>query len=334
MKANYSSLALMFMSMALTLHLTDQAVRHSQERVPSGSALISERCSDFSVVASLPEAGLGALVECEPGGIRLVTCLPGHAAALSGLRVGDRIVAINGQSTSGCNAPWAVSQLRGKIGTTVTLDVERGEGIWQRTFRAQVERRHIETQHSVYSRVREGELTIKVLWLGPETPAQLAEHLAQVTDQEVDNLVLDLSNLNSGDIQSLKESASLFLPTGTTVGYYGHTGVEGEQQKAELVTSGYQFTDKLTEVRVGRYTAKTGEMLARALAANLDVEVTGEKTAGLGSLDGRTIRSREHADAASFELYDSHGKLIDGNPLTPGFWTWSNLLSPVGAGLE
>ena len=332
MKRRISSLALMFLSMSLTLHLTDQVVRHSQEIPPSEHTLVAERCSPYLNVWSLPSGGLGALVECEPAGIRLVTCLPGHAGLQSGLRVGDRIIAIDGESTRGCNEAWAVSRLRGKIGTRVVLDVERGEGIWQRTFRAIVERKNIETEYSVYSRLRGNELVIKVHWLGPKTAEQLASHLNQLSTNGIDNLVLDLSNLSSGDLNSLQECASLFLPQGTVIGEYQHLQNDGEPTK--LVTQGHPFTDKLTSVKVGPYTAKVGELYARALADNLNVKVEGEATAGLGTIDGRTIRSRSSSSCSGMELFDSNGDSIDGQPLKPDFWSWSTLSAPVASGLE
>ena len=333
MKRKISSLALMFLSMALTLHLTDNALRHAQETPPDADTQpVAERCSDYSNVWALPSGGLGALVECEPGGIRIVTSLPGHAGAKSGLKTGDRIVAINGQPVQGCNEPWAISQLRGKIGTKVVLDVERGQGLTQRCFRTEVERRHIETQYSVYSRLRDNELTIRVLWLGPETPDQLAEHLAQLNQNNVDNVILDLTNLSHGDIQSLQECASMFLPEGTLVGQYGQ--VNGGPELTGIYTQGNQFSDQLTAVKVGPYTARTGELLARALADKLDLEVQGQATAGLGTLDHRSIRSRGERADYGVELFDVESHRIDGNPLKPDFWSWSNLLSPVAAGLD
>jgi carboxyl-terminal processing protease len=333
-KRKISSLALMFLSMALTLHLTDNALRHAQETTPTANTPVAERCTDYSNIWALPSGGIGALVECEPNGIRLVTCLPGHAGDLSGLRLGDRIVAINGESTMGCNEPWAVSQLRGKIGTKVVLDVERGDGLTQRCFRTELERRHIKTQYSVYSRLRSNELTIRVLWLGPETTAQLADHLAQVNQNKVDNVILDLTNLSHGDVNSLKECASMFLPEGTLVGYYSQILPNQETQMNELRTEGNQFTDQITAIKVGPYTAKSGEVLARALSDNLDLEVIGQATAGLGTLDHRTIRSRGTRGDYGVEMFDAQGDRIDGNPMEPDFWSWSNLLAPVKAGLE
>lgn len=334
MKRKISSLALMFLSMAVTLHLTDQVVRHTQEVKPTQDTLVAERCSSYLDVCSLPDGGLGALVECEPAGIRLVTCLPGHAGSKTGLNVGDRIVAIDGESTRGSNEAWAVSRLRGKIGTKVTLDVERGEGIWQRSFRTEVERKNIETEYSVYSKVEDRNLIVRVLWLGPNTAEQLANHLNQLSQPGVDGVILDLTNLSSGDLNSLQECASLFLPQGTVIGHYSTVRRCGDAEPTALTTDGHAFTDNLAAVRVGPYTAKTGELLARALVDNLDVEIEGSATAGLGTIDGRTIRSRADARPCGMELFDRNGNKIDDNPLKPAFWSWSTLRSPVPAGLE
>ena len=125
---------------------------------------------------------------------------------------------------------------------------------------------------------------------------------------------------------------SPILPEGTLIGQYGQ--VSGDQELASIYTQGNQFSDQLTAVQVGPYTAKTGEVLARVLADNLDLEVQGQSTAGLGTLDQRSIRSRGERANYGVELFDAQGRRIDGNPLKPDFWSWSNLLSPVAAGLD
>lgn len=329
MKRKISSLAIMFMSMALTLHLTDQVVRHSQEVAPNERTQVAERCSGYVDAFALPSGGLGAMIECEPSGVRLVTCLPGHAGLTSGLRLGDRIISIDGESTRGCDEAWAIEHLRGKIGTKVDLEVERGQGIWARTFRTTIERKNIETEYSVYSRLRDKELTVRVLWLGSETTQQLVNHLSQ--DGDIDRVVLDLTHLSRGDIHNLQRTASVFLPEGTALGSYGTSQSEN---LTPLNSVGHQFTDKLDAVLVGPYTAREGEVLARALRDQMGIEVEGEATAGLGTLDRRTIRSRAQDSESAARLFDVHGQQIEGNPLKPQFWSWSTLLSPVGSGLE
>ena len=58
MKRKISSLALMFLSMALTLHLTDSALRHAQETPPDADTKpVAERCSDYTNIWALPSGG-------------------------------------------------------------------------------------------------------------------------------------------------------------------------------------------------------------------------------------------------------------------------------------
>lgn len=338
MKSKFSTLAVIGLSTAFTFHLTDQAARYTQESSlfvsPAPSSYVGCPAMEGYSSAYLPSGGLGAMVEAEPRGARLVSLMPGHAASKAGLRLGDRIVAIDGRSTRGHDTEWMVSNLRGKIGTSVTLEVERGDGIWQRNFLAQVTRENIDSTHSVYSRVRDGQLTLKVLWLDSTTAQQLTEHLAQATRGDVTSVVLDLQNVSYGDSSSVAECASLFLPQGTSVGYLVSEQGSTHSASSAITTSGFAVTDQLAAIEVGPYTARTGEMLARALADNLDLEVRGKASAGLGTLDGRTIRSRDGDSGANLQLLDGKGQAIEGQPLKPGFWSWSNLLSAVPSGLE
>jgi carboxyl-terminal processing protease len=227
-----------------------------------------------------------------------------------------------------------VSHLRGKIGTTMRLEVERGDGIWQRTFSMDLTRENIDTSHSVYSRIRDGELTLKVLWLDGSTAQQLTNHLSQATRGDVTSVVLDLRNVSYGETSAVAECASLFLPKGTPVGYLVCDREKVKSVSSAITTSGFAVTDQLTAIEVGPYTARTGEMLAKALASNLDIEVRGERSAGLGTLDGRTIRSRSDNHGNNLQLLDGKGRALDGHPLKPSFWSWSSLLSSAPSGLE
>jgi carboxyl-terminal processing protease len=337
-KRKFSSLAVIALSTAFTLHLTDQVARYTQESSlfvkPAAASSQEGPLNGELSTAFLPSGGLGAMIEAEPRGARLVSLMPGHAAAKAGLRLGDRIISIDGVSTQGHDTYWMVSHLRGKIGTSMKLEVERGDGIWQRTFSLDLTRENIDSSHSVYSRVRDGELTLKVLWLDSLTAQQLANHLSQATRGDVTSIVLDLRNVSYGEASAVAQCASLFLPKGTSVGHMVCNNNNVKSVSSAITTSGHAVTDQLTAIEVGPYTARTGEMLARALADNLDIEVRGDATAGLGTMDGRTIRSRVGREGDSLQLLDSKGRTLDGNPLKPSFWSWSNLLSSVPSGIE
>lgn len=338
MKRKFSStLAAVALSAAFTLHLTDQAARHVQESslfLPPAPASCPMAPLLLESPGQLPSGGLGAMIEAEPRGARIISLLPGHSAAKAGLRLGDRIVAVDGESTLSRSTSWSVQRLRGKIGTPVTLEVERGEGLWQRTFQLTLQRQQLDTSHSVYSRVRDGELTLRILWLDSGTAEQVSEHLAQASRGDVTSVVLDLQHVGHGDASAVADVASLFLPKGSAVGYMVSDRQEVKSVSGPLTTHGYPVTDQLNAVQVGPFTARSGELLARALVDHLGVEVRGAKTAGLGTLDGRTIKSRTATSGGDLFLLDSQGRSIEGNPLKPSFWSWSHLLSPVPTGLE
>lgn len=75
--------------------------------------------------------GIGALlgIERETNLITIVATFEGNPAHESGLRPGDYIVGINGESTEDMSLDVAVSKIRGKAGTTVNLTVLRPEKI-------------------------------------------------------------------------------------------------------------------------------------------------------------------------------------------------------------
>ena len=337
MKRKSSSMAVVFLSAAFTLQLTDQAARHVQESslfVRPAQEMQCPRMAQAELSSYLPSGGLGAMVEAEPRGARLVSLMPGHAGEKAGLKLGDRIIGIDGLSTRGHDTPWMVERLRGKIGTSVHLEVERGDGIWQRAFVVSLKRESIDSTHSVYSRIRDGELTLKVLWIDGSTAQQLSEHLAQADRGDVRTVTLDLSNVSYGTVADVADCASLFLPQGSSLGQVATSYGGVRTMSSEITTQGHPMTDQLATVQVGPYTARAGEMFAKALVDNLSLEVRGDKTAGLGVLDGRTVRSRVAGRTDRMELLDSKGRSLEGNPLKPSFWSRSHLLSSVPSFLD
>ena len=344
MKRKISSLALMFLSMAVTLHLTDSVARHVQEAPLSTTSCAAQESECDSPPSfeellyscdPLPKSGLGAIIEAEPRGIRLVSLLPGHAASNSGLQVGDRIIQVDDQHALSRDGDWAVRHLRGKIGTRVDLVVERGQGLLQKTFRTTIQRASLDTYHSVYSKVENDELVLRVLWLSSTTADQLAEHLSRVDSDQFSSIRLDLTNLSSGDVNSLADCASLFLPEGTLLGHQSNDpAFRVGSERHGIFTQSFAITDRLQTVEVGPYTGGVAELWARALADNLDVTIVGAPTAGLGTTFGRSLKSRSELPEGAYQLFDAEGTALEGNPLKPSFWSWSNLLSPVASGLE
>jgi hypothetical protein len=77
--------------------------------------------------AGLELGGIGAALEQSGGGIVLRDVFAGDPAGRAGLRAGDRIVRIDGESTQGMSMADALQRLRGEPGTSVGVSAQRPE---------------------------------------------------------------------------------------------------------------------------------------------------------------------------------------------------------------
>ncbi|HEV7383808.1 MAG TPA: PDZ domain-containing protein, partial [Phenylobacterium sp.] len=69
--------------------------------------------------------GLGLEVTSEDGVVKVISPIDDPPAAKAGLKPGDYITAVNGDSVLGLSVNDAVKQMRGKPGETVTLTIAR-----------------------------------------------------------------------------------------------------------------------------------------------------------------------------------------------------------------
>src|SRR3954464_9486230 len=73
-------------------------------------------------------SGIGAQIGIKSNVLTVIAPIGGTPAAKAGLLAGDIIAQINGQNTSGMDVDTAVSKIRGKAGTQVTLKLIRSKG--------------------------------------------------------------------------------------------------------------------------------------------------------------------------------------------------------------
>ena len=69
--------------------------------------------------------GVGITISLRDNILTVVSPLAGTPAFNLGIRAGDRIRKIEGKDSKGMTLDEAVSQLRGKVGTDVTIAIER-----------------------------------------------------------------------------------------------------------------------------------------------------------------------------------------------------------------
>ena len=98
--------------------------------------------------------GIGSLIHQEGTNIYVAEPYEGLPADKAGLKIGDRILAVNGESTEGKNNAEVSAAMRGQAGTKVTLRLER-EG---KTFDVTITRAEIRLPNVSYSGIVNGNI--------------------------------------------------------------------------------------------------------------------------------------------------------------------------------
>ncbi len=252
--------------------------------------------------------GLGIRIAIRDGALTIISPMPDTPAARLGLRSGDQIVRIGDQSTVNMPLDEAVSMLRGKAGTKVTIWVMR-KG-WSEPHKYVITRERIEV-HSIESRLLEGGVGyIQIQDFGRHTDTDVRRNLYDLKRQAkgMKGLVLDLRNNAGGLMTAAVKVADLFLEQGMIVATVSYSEDSTEQNKVQKSREEKDAEEKDTEkdlplvVLVNGGSASASEILAGALKNHNRALLLGEQTFGKGTVQILNERVPETIEGACLKL--------------------------------
>ena len=221
-------------------------------------------------------SGIGAELDKKDDKLIIVTPLDDSPAKKAGILPGDVIARVNGNDTSDWSIDKAVSQIKGKKGTTVKLTVLRGEEVKEFSIT-----RDIITDPSVKSEQKGQIGVLRISRFGNDT-ATLARQAAQTfKDNDVKAVIVDLRGNGGGYLESAQEISSLWLENETPI---------VSERKGTRVTETHHATgDPLlkgipTVVLIDGGSASASEIVAGALQDNRAATLVGQKSFGKGSV--------------------------------------------------
>jgi carboxyl-terminal processing protease len=227
-------------------------------------------------------SGVGMEIGMRDRVITVVAPLPNSPAMRAGIRTGDRVIAIDGETTEGMSVDAAVKRIRGEAGTQVKLLLAReGEDSREVTItRAQIEVPTIKTEQ------RDGVFIISLYNFSAPSSERFREAMRQFVESGSNRLVLDLRGNPGGFMEAAVEMASYFLPMGATVVTEDY---EGKQKSEEHKSYGYNVIkargiDLKMIVLINQGSASASEILAGALRDHGIATVMGEQSFGKGSV--------------------------------------------------
>lgn len=221
-------------------------------------------------------AGIGMLLgeDKDTKLVKGIKVFEGSPAAKAGLKVGDLILSIDGESTEGLNVEEVATKVRGEAGTNVTLRVFRDREELEFTItRAQIK------VPSVSGKLINNNKTlyIEISSFGESTSTELAELLSSYPKLP-DSIVLDLRNNGGGLVAQSMEVARYFIKGGTVLYEVGRE----ESSLENLTVDGEKYLNKKLVVLVNGNTASASEILTGAIQDYQTGTIVGEQTFGKG----------------------------------------------------
>jgi carboxyl-terminal processing protease len=253
--------------------------------------------------------GIGAIMGLKNNQITIMQILDNNPAKSAGLQTNDVILKINDQSTDSMTVDKAVSLIRGDKGTTVKLNIKRGDDV-----KDYVITRATISNPSVTSSVSNGVGIMTITRFDDQTGA-LAKTAAQsFVKQGVKSVILDLRDNGGGYVSAATDVAGLWLNNQVIV-----TERTGGVIKETLQTDDNAILAGIpTAVLVNSNSASASEIVAGALQDHGAAKLVGENTFGKGCVqDLLSLSNGSQLKVTVARWYTPNGKNITKKGITP-----------------
>jgi carboxyl-terminal processing protease len=222
--------------------------------------------------------GIGVQLEAEGDEVVVATPIEGSPADRAGIRSGDVLMAVNGESVRGEDISEIVERVKGPEGTAVRLTVLRGEE--ERKF--DLERAEIQSPVVSWALIEGTDVAhVFLSSFSDESARELRGAFEEARSAGARRFVLDLRNNPGGRLDQAVEMAGYFLEPGS-VAYVRKEASDGREEVEVEGEPG--LTDAPLAVLINEGSASSSEILAGALRDNGRATAIGETTFGTGTV--------------------------------------------------
>jgi carboxyl-terminal processing protease len=255
------------------------------------SVLSREEYEQMSVAVAGDLVGVGIAIQLDPKTQRPIVMQPirNSPAVAAGLRRGDIILDVNGESTEKLSVNEVVGKIRGPRGSAVTLRFQRGD-----------EKRDVKIVREKFDTLTVDPWSVSAdgkenYWADRDdrigyvhlpaftqnTAAQLQKVLAGLSGEQMKSLVLDLRECSGGLLPAAVDVVSMFIDEGVILSSQARNESENVTIQAK---QGGGYTRLPLVVLVNGQTASAAEIVAACLQDHHRAAVVGERTFGKGTV--------------------------------------------------
>lgn len=294
-----------------TKNLVDTTIKNLVASVgdPHTTYMSGELFKNFMSETKGEFSGIGVVVGQKDGFLTVVAPVEGSPGEVAGVKVGEKILKIDGKEIKNLSLEEAVSKIRGPKGTKVILTLQSEDA----TIRdVEIVRDVIKTK-TVAGKMLENDIGyIRISMFSENTAQDFALKLDELDKLGMKKLVLDLRSNPGGLLDSCVKIANNLIPKGLIVSV-----VDKDGNKQEYLSKLEQQKYKLV-VLVDKGSASASEIVAGAVKDSKAGTIVGQTTYGKGSV--QTIMPLDYESAIKVTIanyYTPAGTSINGVGVQP-----------------
>lgn len=297
--------------------IINKAISGLMTNLDAHSSFLDEKAFEDTKVQTQGEfGGLGITVGMKDGALTVISPIEGTPADKAGVKSNDVILRIDGNATLGITLEEAVSKMRGKPKTPITITIVRkGE---PRPFDINIIRDIIKVD-SVYAKNIEDEdiLYLRVTNFDQKVTKESAKFIKEFAknNKNAKGIILDLRNNPGGLLDQAIGLTNLFVDKGVIVSQKGRDSKENLEYSAK---KDEKITDLPLVVLVNSGSASASEIVSGALQDLKRAVVIGEETFGKGSVQViLPLNEKEALKMTIARYYLPSGRTIQNKGVTP-----------------
>ncbi len=253
--------------------------------------------------------GIGAELGIRNDKVTVIRPLKDSPAAKAGVQAGDVFLGVNDKDVTTKTLDEVVQLVRGEVGTTVELVMQRGAT--PQTFK--IKREEVVAE-DVETEVKDGVGIITLTRFGSESASKVRGAAEDMKRQNVKGIILDVRGNGGGYLHAGVDIASIWLNEKLVV---SERSKHGEPQK--LYSSDQPILNGVpTVVLINAGSASASEIVAGALQEQGAATLVGEKTYGKGSVQELiSLTNGDMLKVTSADWYTPKGKSISKEGIAP-----------------
>ena len=282
---------------------------------PHSTFLLPDAYKELQIDTKGEFSGIGIVITMQDNLLTVISPIEGSPAYDAGVKAGDRIVKVDGETTKDMKLWEAVKKMRGKKGTTVVITVQRTDTAEPIDFTIVRDVIPLESVRGYTLKPGYGYLRITNFRDRTYDDAMKILEKMESEDASMKGLVVDLRDNPGGLLDQAIKIADIFLEEGEIVSIRGRAGSHSKTYTARK--DGFE-RDYPIILLINEGSASASEIVAGSLQDHRRALVVGAPSFGKGSVQAvERLRDGSGLKLTIARYYTPNGNSIQAKGITP-----------------